>query len=118
VVLLPDDDPDLTGRLTVLCEASARPARVVAEVPELTSRAEALAAELPDKTGEPGDGEAVIALVPAVPERWPVGVGAASRRAAGRDEAGRALGRRHEELAAAAAALPAPATVIAVLVVP
>ncbi|ONI80351.1 hypothetical protein ALI22I_44215 [Saccharothrix sp. ALI-22-I] len=90
VAVLPDDDPGLAQRLTVLCEASARPARVVAVVPELTERAEALAAELPDKTGEPGDGDAVIAVV-------------------------RAGGGRHEELATVVGALPVSATVVAVV---
>lgn len=90
VAVLPDDDPELARRLTVLCEASARPARVVAVVPELTDRADALAAELPDKTGEPADGDAVIAVVPAG-------------------------GRRHEELATVVGALPAAATVVAVV---
>ncbi|WP_158850955.1 hypothetical protein [Saccharothrix deserti] len=90
VAVLPDDDPGLAQRLTVLCEASARPARVVAVVPELTERAEALAAGLPDKTGEPGDGDAVIVLVPAG-------------------------SRRHDELATVVGALPAAATVVAVV---
>jgi capsular polysaccharide biosynthesis protein len=89
VAVLPDDDPDLARRLAVLCEASARPARVVAVVPELTDRAEGLAAELPDKTGEPADGDAVIVLAPAA--------------------------GRPEELAAVVGALPTTATVVAVV---
>jgi hypothetical protein len=91
VAVLPGDDPGLARRLTLLCEAAARPARVVAVVPELTERAEAVAGELPDKTGEPADGHAVIAVVPAG-------------------------SRRHDELAAVVGALPAEATVVAVVV--
>jgi capsular polysaccharide biosynthesis protein len=90
VAVLPDDDPGLAQRLAVLCEASARPARVVAVVPELTARADELAAELPDKTGEPGDGDAVIAVVLAD-------------------------SRRQDELATVVGALPAVATVVAVV---
>ncbi|MFT7841042.1 hypothetical protein Q5530_33320 [Saccharothrix sp. BKS2] len=90
VAVLDDDDPDLVRRLAVLCGAAARPARVVAVVPELTGRAEALAAELPDKTGEPADGDALIALAP-------------------RDRG------RHDELAAVVGALPAPTTVVGVV---
>lgn len=89
VAVLPDDDPDLARRLAVLCEASARPARVVAVVPELTDRAEALAAELPDKTGEPADGDAVIAVVPD--------------------------GGPQDELATVVGALPTTATLVAVV---
>ncbi len=89
VTVLPDDDPDLAQRLALLCEASARPARVVAVVPGLTERAEELAAELPDKTGEPADGDAVIALVPG--------------------------GGTQDELATVVGALPATAAVVAVV---
>ncbi|MFE2755124.1 hypothetical protein ACFXGA_24290 [Actinosynnema sp. NPDC059335] len=90
VTVLPDDDPDLARRLALLCEAAARPARVVAVVPELTDRAESLADELPDKTGEPADGDAVIAVVPAD-------------------------SRRHDELATVVAALPAHSALVAVV---
>ncbi|WP_306745155.1 hypothetical protein [Saccharothrix yanglingensis] len=89
VTVLDDDDPDLVERLTVLCAASARPARVVAVVPDLTDRAEELAAALPDKTSEPADGDAVVAVVPG--------------------------GGRQEELAAVVGSLPAGATVVAVV---
>lgn len=89
VAVLPDDDPRLTERLTLLCEASARPARVVAVTPDLTGRAEDLAAELPDKTGEPADGDAVIAIVPD--------------------------GGPQDELATVVGALPATATLVAVV---
>lgn len=89
VAVLPDDEPDLVRRLALLCEASARPARVVAVVPGLTGRAEELAAELPDKTGEPADGDAVIAVVPD--------------------------GGPQEELATVVGALPATATLVAVV---
>ncbi|MBY8852065.1 hypothetical protein K7G98_28820 [Saccharothrix sp. MB29] len=89
VTVLDDDDPGLVERLTVLCAASARPARVVAVVPDLTDRAEELAAALPDKTSEPADGDAVVAVVPG--------------------------GGRQEELAAVVGSLPAGATVVAVV---
>ncbi|MFI9009110.1 hypothetical protein ACIGNX_17975 [Actinosynnema sp. NPDC053489] len=89
VAVLPDDDPDLAQRLALLCEAAARPARVVAVVPALADRAEELAAELPDKTGEPADGDSVIAVVPG--------------------------GGPQEELATVVGALPATATVVAVV---
>ncbi|WP_367138416.1 hypothetical protein [Saccharothrix sp. HUAS TT1] len=90
VAVLPGDDPGLARRLAVLCEASARPARVVAVAPELAERAEELAAELPDKTGEPADGDAVIALVPTA-------------------------GARQDELATVVGALPPTSTVVAVV---
>ncbi|WP_231648396.1 hypothetical protein [Saccharothrix sp. NRRL B-16348] len=89
VAVLPDDDPELAQRLTLLCEASARPARVVAVVPELADRAEALAGELPDKTGEPADGDAVIAVV--------------------------VNGGPQDELATVVGALPATSTLLAVV---
>ena len=89
VAVLPGDDPELAQRLALLCEASARPARVVAVVPELAERAEALAGELPEKTGEPADGDAVIAVVPH--------------------------GGPQDELATVVGALPATATVVAVV---
>ncbi|GAA1274900.1 hypothetical protein [Saccharothrix xinjiangensis] len=90
VAVLDDDDPDLVPRLAVLCGAAARPARVVAVTPELIARAEELAAELPDKTGEPADGEALIALAP-------------------RDRG------RQDELAAVVGALPGSTTVVGVV---
>lgn len=90
VAVLDDDDPDLMRRLAVLCGAASRPARVVAVAPELAGRAEVLAAELPDRTGEPADGDAVIAVV-------------------------RRDGGRHDELAAVVGALPATATVVGVV---
>ncbi|MGM1058664.1 hypothetical protein [Saccharothrix sp. Mg75] len=89
VTVLDDDDPDLVERLTVLCDASARPARVVPVVPGLTGRAEELAAALPDKTAEPADGDAVVAVAPK--------------------------DGRQEELAAVVGSLPASAAVVAVV---
>lgn len=62
VALVDEDDPGLVDRLTALCVAAARPVRVVPVYSGLTGRAEELAASLPDKTGEPGDGTAVIAV--------------------------------------------------------
>ncbi|MBC6448855.1 hypothetical protein [Actinokineospora xionganensis] len=63
VTVAREDDTDLADRLAVLCAAAARPARVVAAAPDLADRADALAERLPDKTGEPGDGSAVIVMV-------------------------------------------------------
>lgn len=63
VAVVREDDPALAERLALLCEAAARPARVLAVVPELADRAESLAEGLPDKTGEPAEGSAVIAVV-------------------------------------------------------
>ncbi|MGH3863633.1 hypothetical protein [Actinokineospora sp.] len=63
VTVAHEDDKDLADRLAVLCAAAARPARVVAVAPDLADRADALAERLPDKTGEPGDGSAVIVMV-------------------------------------------------------
>ncbi|SDI84037.1 hypothetical protein SAMN05192558_102322 [Actinokineospora alba] len=63
VTVVREDDTDLADRLAVLCAAAARPARVVAVAPDLADRADALAERLPDKTGEPGDGSAVIVMV-------------------------------------------------------
>ncbi|QFZ18236.1 hypothetical protein [Saccharothrix syringae] len=90
VTVLDGGDPELVRRLAVLCGAAARPARVVAVVPELADRAEELAAGLPDKTGEPADGDALVAVVPR--ERG-----------------------RHDELAAVVGALPASTAVVGVV---
>ncbi len=62
VALLREDDPGLVDRLTALCVAAARPVRVVAAEAGLTAQAESLAQLLPDKTGEPEVGTAVIAV--------------------------------------------------------
>jgi hypothetical protein len=63
VTVAREDTTDLADRLAVLCAAADRPARVVAAAPDLADRADALAERLPDKTGEPGDGSAVIVMV-------------------------------------------------------
>ncbi|MFS8101997.1 hypothetical protein LFM09_33200 [Lentzea alba] len=62
VALVREDDPGMLDRLTALCVAAARPVRVVPADFGLTAQAEALAASLPDKAGEPGEGTAVIAV--------------------------------------------------------
>ncbi|WP_433261922.1 hypothetical protein ACQPZF_28130 [Actinosynnema sp. CS-041913] len=89
VAVVRDDDPGLVDRLTVLCDAAVRPARVVAVLPALAERAESLAEQLPDKTSEPADGVALIAVAP--------------------------LGGRQDELASVVGALPAGTTVVAVV---
>lgn len=63
VTVVREDDEALEDRLAVLCSAAARPARVVAVAPDLADRADVLAQRLPDKTGEPSDGSAVIAVI-------------------------------------------------------
>ncbi len=90
VAVLPDDDPELVQRLSVLLGAAARPARVVAVRPALVERAEALAEQLPDKASEPGDGVALIAVVPRI--------------------------GRQDELASVVGALPSDSAVVAVVV--
>jgi hypothetical protein len=62
VALVREDDPGMIDRLTALCLAAARPVRVIAADPGLAVQAEYLAAALPDKAGEPGEGSAVIAV--------------------------------------------------------
>lgn len=62
VALVREDDPSMIDRLTALCVAAARPVRVIPAVPGLAVQAEYLAAALPDKAGEPGEGTAVIAV--------------------------------------------------------
>lgn len=89
VAVVPDDDPALVERLTVLCATARRPVRVVPVVPELAGRAEELAEALPDKVAEPADGVALVAVVP---------------RDGGR-----------EELASVVGARPADTTVVAVV---
>ncbi|NUT93489.1 MAG: hypothetical protein HOY78_15850 [Saccharothrix sp.] len=64
VAVVPGDDPALVSRLTVLGAAARRPVRVVAVVPGVAERAEELAEALPDKASEPGDGVALVAVVP------------------------------------------------------
>jgi hypothetical protein len=83
------DDPDTPARCGALCAASAKPARVVAVTPELSTQAEELADRLPDKTGEPADGSSVVVLA----------------RVGGPD------------LAAAVSVLPADAVLVAVVLV-
>lgn len=90
VSLAREDDPVLAERLAALCAAAARPARVVPVVPELAEQAEALAQRLPDKSAEPADGTAVIAMVHGDRER-------------------------QDELATALAVLPASAVLVAVV---
>lgn len=63
VTVVREDDEALEDRLAVLCAAAARPARVVAVAPDLADRADELAQRLPDKTGEPTEGSAVIAVI-------------------------------------------------------
>ncbi|CAL9416637.1 hypothetical protein SUDANB95_01760 [Actinosynnema sp. ALI-1.44] len=89
VAVVPDDDPALVERLTVLCATARRPVRVVPVVPELAGRADELAEALPDKAAEPADGVALVAVVP---------------RDGGR-----------EELASVVGARPADTTVVAVV---
>jgi hypothetical protein len=69
VALVREDDPGLVDRLTALCVAAARPVRVIAADAGLTAQAEALAASLPDKADEPGEGTAVIAVADAETEQ-------------------------------------------------
>lgn len=69
VALVREDDPGLVDRLTALCVAAARPVRVIAADAGLTTQAEALAASLPDKADEPGEGTAVIAVADAETEQ-------------------------------------------------
>ncbi|MFI9814980.1 hypothetical protein [Saccharothrix variisporea] len=64
VAVVPGDDPGLVERLTVLGVAARRPVRVVAVVPGVAAWAEELAEALPDKAAEPGDGVALVAVVP------------------------------------------------------
>lgn len=89
VALVREDDPGMLDRLTALCVAAARPVRVIAADHGLTAQAESLAASLPDKAGEPGEGTAVIAVTD------------------GESEPG--------DLAAALAVLPASAVLVAVV---
>lgn len=62
VALIQEDDPGMLDRLTALCVAAARPVRVIPADHGLTAQAESLAAALPDKADEPGEGTAVIAV--------------------------------------------------------
>jgi hypothetical protein len=81
------DDPDLPDRLTALCAAAARPARVVAVVPTLAKDAANLARRMgvePDSAGT-----AVIAVAPA--------------------------GRHQDELSTVAGVLPVDAVLVAVV---
>lgn len=89
VALVREDDPGMLDRLTALCVAAARPVRVIPADHGLTAQAESLAAALPDKAAEPGEGTAVIAV------------------ADGESEPG--------DLAAALAVLPASSVLVAVV---
>lgn len=89
VALVREDDPGMLDRLTALCVAAARPVRVIPADHGLTAQAESLAAALPDKADEPGEGTAVIAV------------------ADGESEPG--------DLAAALAVLPASSVLVAVV---
>ena len=89
VALVREDDPGMLDRLTALCVAAARPVRVIPAEHGLSAQAESLAASLPDKADEPGEGTAVIAV------------------ADGGNEPG--------DLAAALAVLPASAVLVAVV---
>jgi capsular polysaccharide biosynthesis protein len=81
------DDPALPARLTALCTAAARPARVVAVVPALTKDAAGLARRMGVKPE--GTGTAVIAMTPS--------------------------GRRQDELSRVAGVLPEDAVLVAVV---
>jgi hypothetical protein len=83
-------DPDLPERLSALCAAAARSARVVAVVPELGGEAMALAERMAVKRHRNSAGPAVIAL---------------TRRG------------RQDELAAVVSALPADSVLLGVVVV-
>lgn len=89
VALVREDDPGMLDRLTALCVAAARPVRVIPAEHGLSAQAESLAASLPDKADEPGEGTAVIAV------------------ADGENEPG--------DLTAALAVLPASAVLVAVV---
>jgi hypothetical protein len=58
------DEPDLAKRLTALCAASGRSARVVAVVPALAGAAKTLAKRMSVEHNQHSEGIAVIALTP------------------------------------------------------
>jgi hypothetical protein len=87
VTMLSAADPDLAGRLRTLCDAAARPVRVVAVAPDLAARADELAGQLPGTSAEPSAPVVVVARA----------------------------GRRQDELAAVAGVLPGDAVVVAVV---
>jgi hypothetical protein len=86
VTVLREDDPAAADRLAVLCRAAGRPVRVLPVRPDLAETAAKLAAGLPDEDGE---GASVVAVAPT--------------------------GRRHDELTATVAVLPADAVLVAVV---
>jgi hypothetical protein len=87
VAVLSADDPELAGRLRTLCDAAARPTRVVPASPELAERAEALAERLPDPAAEAGTAVVVVAKA----------------------------GRRQDDLVTVTGVLPGSAVVVAVV---
>ncbi|MFC4852727.1 hypothetical protein [Actinophytocola glycyrrhizae] len=89
VTTLSAADPELTGRLRTLCDAAARPVRVLPAAPDLGERAEELAARLPDTAGEREASDAVVLVARA--------------------------GGRQEELAVVAGVLPGDVVVVAVV---
>jgi hypothetical protein len=86
VTVLREDDPAAADRLAVLCRAAGRPVRVLPVRPDLAETAAKLAAGLPEEDGE---GASVVAVAPT--------------------------GRRHDELTATVAVLPADAVLVAVV---
>ncbi|WP_410671565.1 hypothetical protein [Amycolatopsis sp. cmx-4-68] len=87
VTILAADDPAAADRLAVLCRAAGRPVRVLPVSPDLAETAAKLAAGLPDEND--GEGASVVAVAPT--------------------------GRRHDELTATVAVLPADAVLVAVV---
>ena len=88
VTTLSAADPDLAGRLRTLCDAVARPVRVVPVTPDLAARSEALAELVPGASGEAAAGAVIVVAH---------------------------TGRRQDELAAVAGVLPAATVVVAVV---
>jgi hypothetical protein len=89
VTTLSAADPDLAGRLRMLCEAAARPVRVVPATPELAARAETLATSLAELASGGPAADAVILVTHT--------------------------GRRQDDLAAVAGVLPGTTAVVAVV---
>jgi hypothetical protein len=90
VTTLSAADPGLAGQLRTLCDAVARPVRVVPVASDLTAQAEALAGQVPESAGEaPADAVVVVARA----------------------------GRRQDDLAAVAGVLPGATVLIAVVLV-
>ncbi|MBB4905946.1 hypothetical protein [Actinophytocola algeriensis] len=92
VTTLSATDPELAGRLRTLCDAAARPVRVVPVAPDLAAQAEALAGQLPGMSAETSaepSADAVVVVARA--------------------------GRRQDELGAVAGVLPGAVVVVAVV---